>query len=454
MLQAEQVLHDRYQLVRPLGQNAGRQTWLAQDLASETHENIVVKLLAFADQVDWQALKLFEREAEILRNLAHPRIPNYRDYFSIDDRFLWFGLVQDYIPGRSLKDLLDHSRHFSETQLRQMATDVLEVLIYLHQLNPPVFHRDIKPSNLILGENNRIYLVDFGAVQDKAAVEGATFTVVGTYGYASMEQFGGRTVPASDLYALGATLIHLMTGISPADLPQRRMKLQFRQLTSLDTKLLDWIERMVEPDLEERLSTAKQALDSLKSGKLPLLPGQVMPAVQESLKPVKIQRPTNSQVGFTKTDRQLLIRLPGKIWQGVGGGIAGIFILWIALLIVGMGVPLASPPVLIPTGLGIFVIWAGMRAASPTFIEFDRYNFAIYQRLFGGSWKVGGQGDASSTLHDVIQHDMVFHQGKSRQTSRVVTLQTATRDYTFGQGLSKPECIWLVQEIKDWLRRD
>ena len=71
-----------------------------------------------------------------------------------------------------------------------------------------MLHRDIKPSNLILGEDEQVYLVDFGAVQDKVAPSCTTFTVVGTYGYTPMEQFGGRAVPASDLYALGATLIH------------------------------------------------------------------------------------------------------------------------------------------------------------------------------------------------------------------------------------------------------
>lgn len=73
-------------------------------------------------------------------------------------------------------------------------------------------HRDIKPSNLIWGEDQHVYLVDFGAVQAQAAVTGVTFTVVGTSGYAPLEQFWGRAVAASDLYALGATLIHLLTG--------------------------------------------------------------------------------------------------------------------------------------------------------------------------------------------------------------------------------------------------
>jgi Serine/threonine protein kinase len=93
----------------------------------------------------------------------------------------------------------------------------------LHELSPPVLHRDIKPSNLILDDSEQIYLVDFGAVQAQASVTGVTFTVVGTSGYAPLEQFWGRgAVAASDLYALGATLIHLLTNTYPADLPQKK----------------------------------------------------------------------------------------------------------------------------------------------------------------------------------------------------------------------------------------
>ncbi len=128
----------------------------------------------------------------------------------------------------------------------------------------PVLHRDIKPSNLILGEDNYIYLIDFGAVQDKAAFAGSTFTIVGTYGYAPMEQFGGRAVAASDLYTLGANLIHLLTGVSPADLPQQDLQIQFGRI-SLDSNFVWWIAKLVQPYATKRFQTARQALDALRS---------------------------------------------------------------------------------------------------------------------------------------------------------------------------------------------
>lgn len=267
MLQVEQVLQDRYQLQRLLGNNGIRQTWLAKDLqAADVDSRVVVKLLAFGGAIQWDDLKLFEREAQILKQLKHPRIPQYIDYFCVDDRSLWFGLIEQYIPGESLKEKLATCHRFSEKQVRKIAVDVLNILIYLHELNPLVLHRDVKPSNLILGEDNRVYLVDFGAVQDKAGKEGVTFTVVGTYGYAPMEQFGGKAVPASDLYALGATLIHLLTGMSPASLPQRSLRIEFSHLVHVTPEFNEWLQKLTEPAPEDRFATAALAYNALKSG--------------------------------------------------------------------------------------------------------------------------------------------------------------------------------------------
>lgn len=269
MLQSQQILQARYQLQLQLGQTgAGRQTWLAIDLESSAQEPVIVKLLAFNPQLQWEDVKLFERESQVLKNLDHPRIPRYRDYFALDEEagagLPWFALVQEHIPGQSLQNLLNEGKRFTETQAKYLAEDILNILIYLHELSPPVFHRDIKPSNLILSGDRQFYLVDFGAVQDRAKAEGASFTVVGTSGYAAPEQLWDRTVAASDLYALGATLIHLLTGISPENLPQRNLRIQFRDSVALSAAFTDWLERMVEPSLERRFESARQALNALR----------------------------------------------------------------------------------------------------------------------------------------------------------------------------------------------
>ncbi|MEQ8957747.1 MAG: hypothetical protein RLP02_07480 [Coleofasciculus sp. C2-GNP5-27] len=124
----------------------------------------------------------------------------------------------------------------------------------------------MKPSNLILGKDDHIYLVDFGAVQDKAKAEGVTFTVVGTSGYVPPEQLWGKAIPASDLYALGATLIHLVTRIPPAELPQQRMQIQFKHRAKrIHPELANWIETLIQPAPEKRFQTARMALSALQN---------------------------------------------------------------------------------------------------------------------------------------------------------------------------------------------
>jgi serine/threonine protein kinase len=106
-------------------------------------------------------------------------------------------------------------------------------------------------------------LIDFGAVQDRAKAEGVTFTVAGNNGYAPPEQFLGKAVPASDLYALGATLIHLLSGIPPAELPQAKMRIQFKEYININPNFANWIEQLIQPAPERRFSTARQALEAL-----------------------------------------------------------------------------------------------------------------------------------------------------------------------------------------------
>ena len=268
MLTPGQILKERYQLQKQLGNAvAGRKTWLAFD--SQLQEQVTIKMLAYSPEILGQELNLFQTEAQTLQALNHSHIPRYRDYFSLEKSansdLPWFALVQDYIPGFSLQELLDREKNFTEEDVKKIAKEVLEILIYLHELEPPVLHRDIKPSNLIMGADQQIYLVDFGAVQSQGNAQGVTFTIIGTSGYAPLEQFWGRAVPASDLYALGATLIHLLTGISPVDLPQKNYQIQFTDKVNINPSLATWINQITEIDLERRFKNAREALTSLDS---------------------------------------------------------------------------------------------------------------------------------------------------------------------------------------------
>lgn len=258
------ALGDRYHPLKRLGKKSGRTTVLANDAG--TGQKVVIKLLSFGEDFAWDDLKLFEREAEVLRSLSHRAISQYLDYFDLETpTSKGFALVPTYIEAKSLGEQFQAGRTFSEANIQQIAEQLLGILEYLHDRQPAVIHRDIKPSNILLGARSahsvgQVYLVDFGSVQTLGAREGGTVTVVGTYGYMPPEQFGGRAVPASDLYALGATLIYLTSGRHPADLPQQDLRIQFEELVQLSPWIVKWIRFLTEPSLERRCKSVWEAI--------------------------------------------------------------------------------------------------------------------------------------------------------------------------------------------------
>ncbi len=262
------IIAERYRIIDTLGQGGNGITYKAEDCKS--NEQVALKALSFHHMTDWKQMELFEREAQTLASLNHPGIPKYLDYFQVDtseDR--GFYIVQQLVVGKSLAELVKNSWRTNEAGVRKIATQVLNILIYLQSLKPPVFHRDIKPQNLIGGQDGKVYLVDFGAVQNTYR---NTFsfgsTVVGTFGYMPPEQFQGQALPATDLYGLGATLLFLLTHRSPADLPTDRLKISFRNRVQISEQFADWLEKMLEPDAEERFVSAKAALAALQRPKV------------------------------------------------------------------------------------------------------------------------------------------------------------------------------------------
>lgn len=263
----QEILLERYQVQQELGKKAGRRSLLTRDL--QTLELVVVKILSFGNEFEWNDLKLFEREAETLKALSHPAIPRYLDYFELDSpNSRGFALVQSYISAQSLEAQLKAGRSFSEEEVKELAKAILEILKYLHGRQPPVIHRDIKPSNILLTNRSgnsvgEVYLVDFGSVQTIAR-RSSTMTVVGSYGYMPPEQFNGRATPASDLYSLGATLIYLVTGQHPGDLPQTDLQIEFEQVANISSGFSSWLRRMTEPIASKRLTSAEGALQALE----------------------------------------------------------------------------------------------------------------------------------------------------------------------------------------------
>lgn len=310
-------LGDRYQYQKTLGNKAGRTTVMAEDL--ETQELVVIKLLTFSDEFQWEDLRLFEREIQTLRSIDHPAIPQYLDSFEIDTpQGKSIALVESYIPAKSLEDYLVAGREFHELEVQELLNALLDILIYLHDRHPPIIHRDIKPSNILLGDRSghsisKVYLVDFGSVQTLATRAGQTMTVVGTYGYMPPEQFGGNAVPASDLYSLGCTALNLITGSHPADLPQRDLQIQFAEYVDLSPSLIQWLQKATHPSLDRRFSQAAIAKQELNH---PLASNHPSPSLVS-------RKPTNSSQLFWMFNFFWRSTVLGTVSGGIYGGIFG-----------------------------------------------------------------------------------------------------------------------------------
>jgi eukaryotic-like serine/threonine-protein kinase len=266
-----QILGDRYEVEKQLGRKSGRWTLLARDL--QTEEPVILKILCTDDEMLPDDLKLFQREVETLQTLTHPALPKYLGYFEIDlpKAGKALALIQSYLEGTSLNQYLQQGRRLTETEAKQIAQAVLEILDYLHDHNPPLLHRDIKPGNVLLANPDeaiasRVYLVDLGSVKAFTPTDSqqTSLTVIGTNGYMPPEQIGRRAVRASDLYSLGATLITAMTGIEPVDLLRRGGTcIDVEQVIRASPAFVDWLKHMTEPELSERFSTTSEAFEAL-----------------------------------------------------------------------------------------------------------------------------------------------------------------------------------------------
>ncbi len=277
----EKAWQQRYELRQTLNANPQCPTYLAWD--REATCEVVIKELHLSTLDDWKRLELFEREARTLAHLQHPQVPQLREFFRNPEGTALY-LVVEKVAGQSLLARLEAGWRPSEAQVCDLATQLLEILVYLHGLHPPVVHRDIKPSNILLDERDQAYLVDFGAAQQMLHPEGGR-TVVGTFGYMAPEQFGGQASPASDVYGVGATLLHVLSGRIPSDIPQQDMRFQFRPYVSASAPLVSWLERLLEPSPGQRFPSAQAALEALRAVRQGRVIPPSVPVVPSSCQP-------------------------------------------------------------------------------------------------------------------------------------------------------------------------
>ncbi|NJM71773.1 MAG: serine/threonine protein kinase [Scytonema sp. RU_4_4] len=228
-LRVGQIVDNRYQIIRHLGQGGFGRTYLAEDL-NQSQLQCVLK--EFAPQVEEQqdlekAKELFEREASVLKKLQHPQIPRLHTSLQVTmGNKDFFFLVQDYVDGDNYWDFLENRKTqgqtFSEEEVVKLLQMMLPVLSYIHSCN--VVHRDISPDNIILRHSDHLpVLIDFGGVKQLPASKGFWFTqlggirtILGKKGYAPEEQLRqGKAFPSSDLYSFAVTTLVLLTGQEP-----------------------------------------------------------------------------------------------------------------------------------------------------------------------------------------------------------------------------------------------
>lgn len=244
-----EVVSDRYRVIARIGQSVQGQALLAVD--ERSRDFVVLKELSVEGAAHWD-IETFEAESRILASLNHPGIPRLLDTLEVRDESPRLIMALEFIEGSTLDALLAAGHQFDEAQLQDVALQLLEILIYLHSQVPPVLHRDVKPANIIQRFDEQLVLVDFGAAQGAAERGG----VSGTRGYMAPEQLSGGATAASDVYALGATLIHLATRRHPADVLG---EVAWQDDADLSPSFTHWLTQAVAVEPEARFASALHA---------------------------------------------------------------------------------------------------------------------------------------------------------------------------------------------------
>lgn len=272
LLKAGSMVQDRYQVLETLGVGGFSSVYKARDM----HFPTVTRLCAIKEmvhvnrdpKVQRMTTKSFEREAAILATLDHPAVPDVYDYFSVSDRSY---LIIEYIHGRDLEALLgEQSTYFPNETIIEWTLQLCEVLEYLHHHKPqPIIFRDLKPSNIMLDRHSRIRLIDFNIA--KLFHTGLKGTMIGTEGYSPPEQYRGEASPAGDIYALGATIHHLLTRQDPrAEPPFSFAERPIHQSNpNINTRLEEIINRCLAynvGDRYQRVGDLRDDLRALKAG--------------------------------------------------------------------------------------------------------------------------------------------------------------------------------------------
>jgi hypothetical protein len=256
---ASNVWGGRYQIDGFGG--AGSQGTTFTGVDRKTGARDAVKLFDLGKAKDWKAQELFDREVQTLQRLSHPGVPKFLEVLT-DDETGARALVMTFIAGESLGDILAREQSIPEKRLWALLVDAAHVMAHVH--GEGVVHRDLKPDNLILKPDGTVAVVDFGGVGVVRAKAGST--VVGTFGFMAPEQLYGAQTAATDLYALGATVLTLATGKTPEDHPRDGLAVDVDAAAPfLSDALRGLLAKLLAPDPKDRPKDAAALLTELKN---------------------------------------------------------------------------------------------------------------------------------------------------------------------------------------------
>jgi serine/threonine protein kinase len=328
-------LSDRYEILQPIGQPFGYQQVLANDMHRRC--SVVIKSLDLEENTPTGDICCFEREIHLLEFLSHPTIPRYLDSFTVDTpKGKGLILVQSHNGGNTLAQQVATGHKFGESELKEIAKQLLQGLVYLHRKG--LVHRDIKPSNLVghrsatgshkpgqsspgqssPGQSSlgQVAWLNLGTAQYIQAQRNDA--LVGTYGYMPPEQVGGQATFASDLYSLGATLIYLATGYHLGELPRHGHKAKFTcSPEQISPSFQQWLNWLIEPDVSDRPRSAQQALAALNNLPLAMFKRRLWQPAKAPMLPVPIKssgpepyQPFFTQIKSAKKRRSLELVVP------------------------------------------------------------------------------------------------------------------------------------------------
>jgi serine/threonine protein kinase len=288
----------RYVVKALLGEGSQGATYAATEEASG--RAVAIKRFDVRGARSWKDVELAERETRVLATLDHPLVPRYIEHFEEDGALY---LVMDRVEGETLAAVRKREGALPEAEVRRFLACAHGALTYLHGRASPVVHRDVKPSNVVRRADGTYVFVDFGAVSEQLFRRGSS-TIVGTMGYMAPEQLQGRALPASDVYAVGATALAALTGSEPETLPHKGLRVDVATALKgrVSPEMVTALERMLEPDPDLRAPSIASALDV------------VVTAVRDEHARGRVHLERSSEDAAVKSLRNLLWALWGIGW--------------------------------------------------------------------------------------------------------------------------------------------